>query len=209
MSLLIGNLLPDLDFIFIFALYIFNPELALSLHRSVTHNFFFPVIIFLFFAIIAQIKKKKQFYSLGLGIAIGIVTHIILDVLFWFDHVQVLWPLDLVGISSETDFWGWIGVSVTEKLALFLGPTAEFLLYSLLFGFLWYRIKQSGTPKRLAIFPLMMITSLAVYCALIILVFHLPAERIIELSYGLGASIWGVITIWLIVKYRKSIFSEG
>jgi biotin transporter BioY len=128
-----------------------------------------------------------------------------LDVLFWFDHVKILWPLDLFGISTTTDFWGWIGITASERLLLFIGPTAEFLLYAVLYGFLWSRVKGKKTDRIKKFFLLMIILSIVIYLFLVVGVFFLPAKLITELSYGLGAGIWGVITIFTVIKNRKRI----
>ena len=45
------------------------------------------------FYLLSWLLKNPMVGNLGLGLGIGIVMHILLDLLIWFDGVQVLWPL--------------------------------------------------------------------------------------------------------------------
>ena len=207
-ALIIGNILPDLDFIPMLLIYPFNSELALNLHRSFTHNFFLPLLILGVLTLVSFIKHNDRLRSWGLGLAIGISTHIIFDVLFWFDQVKVFWPLDIWGISSNINFWGWIRISVPVTVALLVSPTLEFLMYALFFYYFGRRIQKQTKNKHTKFFPGMVIISLVVYFCLVIGVFFLPAKLIVELSYGLGAIIWAPLTMYTVWKFRNSLFAK-
>ena len=45
--------------------------------------------------ILAEWKKRPVFKSIGKGLALGILSHIILDTFLWFRSIQFLWPLPL------------------------------------------------------------------------------------------------------------------
>ena len=95
-SLIFGSILPDIDILFsaigfMFGLSISDAESIF--HRTFTHNIFFSMIIYLIFLYIAEIASDKKFRTIGKGIGIGILLHIIIDIFLWFKGVQVFWPL--------------------------------------------------------------------------------------------------------------------
>ena len=79
--LLLGGILPDADFLF-------DWFLGTAIHRTVTHSIFFIIAIFL---IVYFILKRYNLQSKAYFIGIGIVTHIILDVVFT-PGIMLFWP---------------------------------------------------------------------------------------------------------------------
>ena len=64
-------------------------------HRSFSHSFFSVILIYLLFSIFAEWEKRPIFKSIGKGLSLGILSHIILDTFLWFQAIQFLWPLPL------------------------------------------------------------------------------------------------------------------
>ena len=96
-AVIFGAILPDLDIIVVAIGSLLYP-LSYSeklFHRSFSHSFFTLIAIFLLFAILAEWKKRPVFKSIGKGLAIGMLSHIILDTFLWFREIQFLWPLPL------------------------------------------------------------------------------------------------------------------
>jgi membrane-bound metal-dependent hydrolase YbcI (DUF457 family) len=64
-----------------------------GLHRTFTHSLFFVAAIILVFYGVARMSKRSEWGNLGLGLGIGVLMHILLDLLVWFNGVEILWPL--------------------------------------------------------------------------------------------------------------------
>ena len=107
-ALLLGGLLPDIDYLFVFAPW-FN-----VIHRAVTHNLLF---VFLTAAIGFFITPKDRRISIFIGLALGGVFHLFADsiidsnpsngigvAIFWPFHSGYYFsPLNLVNLYSSID----------------------------------------------------------------------------------------------------------
>jgi membrane-bound metal-dependent hydrolase YbcI (DUF457 family) len=127
LGIVLGSLFPDLD----------NYAVAIAtvakldthgLHRTFTHSLFAILAVIIVFFIIAQVRKQPRWANLGLGFGIGIGLHIALDLLIWFNGVELLWP-----IGGWVNLWE--GVKPPEWFAIFMDP-AEFLFFALFFAWL-------------------------------------------------------------------------
>ena len=87
-SLIFGLILPDIDIIFV--------VMGLITFKStfLMHSVFFTTIIYLVFLSLSEITSNKKFEIIGKGISIGILIHIIMDILFWFKAVYLFWPFE-------------------------------------------------------------------------------------------------------------------
>jgi len=91
-GIILGNLAPDLDNLAVAAATLTGGSTE-GLHRTFTHSFFTAGAVILIFYILSILFRQAKISNLGLGLGVGIVMHILLDILVWFDGVQVLWPL--------------------------------------------------------------------------------------------------------------------
>ena len=127
LGIILGSLFPDLDnyAVAVATLAKLDPH---GIHRSFTHSIFTILAVVIVFFVIAQVRKERRWANLGLGLGIGLGLHIALDLLIWFNGVELLWP-----------FGGWVnlweGVSPPEWFAKFMDP-AEFLFFALFFAWL-------------------------------------------------------------------------
>jgi membrane-bound metal-dependent hydrolase YbcI (DUF457 family) len=91
LGIVLGNLLPDFDnYVVAFATLAKMP--TVNIHRTFSHSLLTVVIVYLVFLGIGVISKQPPLTNLGLGLSIGMVMHILLDLLIWFNGVQILWP---------------------------------------------------------------------------------------------------------------------
>lgn len=122
LGIILGSIFPDLD----------NYTVAIAtlakldthgLHRTFTHSLFTILAAVVVFFLVAQARRQPRWTNLGTGIGIGIGLHIILDLLIWFNGVELLWP-----------FGGWVnlweGIQPPDWFAKLLDP-AEFLFLAL------------------------------------------------------------------------------
>lgn len=127
LGIVLGNLFPDLDnFAVAFATVAGLP--TEGLHRTFTHSLFTILLVVVVFQVVGRVTKKKKWGNLGWGLGIGMVMHILFDLLIWFNGVFVLWP-----IPYWLNFWE----NVTPpKWWMQLMLSAEFLAFAGFFLFL-------------------------------------------------------------------------
>ena len=126
-GILFGSMLPDIDILIVAVGSIFHGiTLAEELfHRTSTHSFFTLIFIYLLFAILSELKKKPSIKTIGKGISIGMLIHYLIDTIFWFNAIDLLWPLPVKSFNL------WSFFSPSEKIF-------NFLLIMEFFCFRWY-----------------------------------------------------------------------
>ena len=92
LGLVLGNLFPDLDNIAV-AVATLTKASTEGLHRTFTHSMFTIIILVIFFAILAGVTKNPRWTSFGYGMGAGALMHILLDLVIWFNGVEILWPI--------------------------------------------------------------------------------------------------------------------
>lgn len=200
-ALIIGNFVPDFDFIPMLLVYPFHPELARTIHRSASHTLFLPLLITLIALGLYLVKRKHTFKDWGIGLSIGMVTHIVLDILFWFDKVKVFWPVDIWSVSSEINIWkNW---TPPTSLVLLIRAAAEFLCYSVLFYILRRRAHRfqvdTGVTHKLRLIERI---ALWVFGLFAVLVFFIPQRNYEEFVYGLASFTFAPLTLYFLWKLR-------
>lgn len=123
----LGSVTPDLDNLAV-AVATLTGGTTEGLHRTATHSVFFVVLVVAVFYAIGAIKKDERWKNLGYGLGLGILLHVLLDLVLWFNGVFMFWPL-----GGEVGLWkdypaglGW--------LHDFNEQAAEFLFFGV---FLW------------------------------------------------------------------------
>ncbi len=92
LCIVLGNLFPDADNLAV-AIATVTGKSTEGLHRTFTHSLFFVAAIVLVGYLIGWGTKHQEWGNLGLGLGIGILMHILLDLVIWFNGVEILWPL--------------------------------------------------------------------------------------------------------------------
>ncbi len=92
LGIILGNLIPDTDNLAV-AIATVAKLPTEGLHRTFTHSLFTILAILVLFYIIAALTKKTHWNNLGIGLGIGVLMHILLDLLLWFNGVAILWPI--------------------------------------------------------------------------------------------------------------------
>jgi membrane-bound metal-dependent hydrolase YbcI (DUF457 family) len=96
-----------------------------GLHRTFTHSLITIVGVIVVFFWIGVLAKQPRWGNLGIGLGIGMLMHIVLDLLIWFNGVAILWP-----IPSWINLWsGYTPPDWFNKLML----STEFLFFALFF----------------------------------------------------------------------------
>ena len=131
-AVIFGAILPDLDTVIVAIGSLFYPiaHSEALFHRTFSHSFFTIIMIYLLFASLAEWKKQRIYKSIGKGLVLGMLSHIIIDTFFWFREIQFLWPLPLEPFNFWS-FWevpGWFHRSMLTMEFFFFYWYAWFLI---------------------------------------------------------------------------------
>jgi len=135
LGIILGSMFPDLD----------NYTVAIAtiarlnthgLHRTFTHSIFAILLVIAIFYTLGRVRREPRWTNFGIGFGAGIGLHILLDLVIWFNGVELLWP-----------FGGWInlweGIQPPSWFAKLLDP-AEFAFFAL---FLFWLFKTAQVNK--------------------------------------------------------------
>ena len=93
-AIIIGALLPDLDIMFVgLGMLVGIANAEHFFHRTITHSVFSLIILYVSFLVIGEVQKNPNYRTVGKGIAIGILSHLVADSFLWFRGIHILWPL--------------------------------------------------------------------------------------------------------------------
>jgi membrane-bound metal-dependent hydrolase YbcI (DUF457 family) len=138
LGIVLGNLFPDADNLAVAVATVMGKSTE-GLHRTFTHSLFFVAAIAIVFYGVAWISKRSEWGNLGLGLGIGVLMHILLDLLVWFNGVEILWPL-----PSWINLW--TNVSPPEWWNKLMMPV-ENLFFALFFILLASTAKKRNTDS--------------------------------------------------------------
>jgi len=139
LGIVLGNLLPDADNLAVAIATLAGGSIE-GLHRTFTHSLFFVAAIIIVFYGVAWLSKRSEWGNLGLGLGIGVLMHILLDLLIWFNGVEILWP-----IPSWINLWA--NTSVPEWWTKLMMPV-ENLFFALFFLLLASTAKKQNTDAE-------------------------------------------------------------
>lgn len=125
LGVVLGSFIPDMDNLGV-AVATLTGASTEGIHRTATHSVFFIAAMMAVFYFIGVWKKDARWKNLGLGLGLGILLHSLLDLLIWFNGVELFWPL-----GGEINFWANI---TPPEWWMKLMDTAEFLFFGL---YLW------------------------------------------------------------------------
>ena len=140
LGVMLGNMFPDLDnFMVAYATLAKLPDPE-HYHRTFTHSIFTMIAMVIVFYIVGAMTKNDRWRNFGIGFGAGILMHVSLDLVLWFNGVELLWPL-----GGELNFWSWFVMPAWLKILL---DTGEFLAFGLYFLLLSSLAVRYGTDKE-------------------------------------------------------------
>jgi membrane-bound metal-dependent hydrolase YbcI (DUF457 family) len=99
LGVVLGNMVPDLDNLAVAYATLSGGD-SHGLHRTFTHSLFTILTVLVGFYLVAALTRNWKWNNLGIGLGIGILMHILLDLVLWFNGVELFWP-----IRYELNFW--------------------------------------------------------------------------------------------------------
>lgn len=127
LGIILGSIFPDLDNYAVAAATVAKLNTQ-GLHRTFSHSLFTILAVMAVFFVVARVRRQPRWTNLGVGFGLGIGMHIALDLLIWFNGVEVLWP-----VGGWVNLWE--GVKPPAWFATLLDPL-ELLFFALYFGWL-------------------------------------------------------------------------
>ena len=92
LGIVLGSLLPDIDNLAV-AVATVTKSSTEGLHRTFTHSLLTAAVVVGVFYLVSVFTKRPRWINLGVGLGAGLLMHIFLDLIIWFDGVAILWPI--------------------------------------------------------------------------------------------------------------------
>ncbi len=197
LGVVLGNMFPDLDNVAVAYATVTGADTH-GLHRTFTHSIFTILAALIVFYLIARLTGNERWNNFGIGFGTGILMHVLLDLLLWFNGVELFWP-----IRYELDFWSWF--TVPDWLGILLEP-GEFLmlgLYFLLLGSLARR--QQTDREHQAGLQIWMYVELALFFLFTLLFFVIGAKGLPYTIFGALYLLSLILAFVLTIRMRRTV----
>ncbi len=136
LGMLLGGLIPDMDNLGVAVATLARAPTE-GIHRTLTHSVFFMLALLLVFYAISRWRNDRSWANLGIGLAMGVLLHSLLDLLIWFNGVAFFWPFPIwVNL--------WAGTTPAAWFMKLMDP-AEFLFFALYLWTLGTMARKAGT----------------------------------------------------------------
>jgi membrane-bound metal-dependent hydrolase YbcI (DUF457 family) len=197
LGVVLGNMFPDLDNLAVAYATLTNADTH-GLHRTFTHSIFAIIAVIVLFALIAALTRNRKWNNFGIGFGIGILMHILLDLILWFNGVELLWP-----IRYELNFWSWFVMPAWLNIILETGEFLAFGFYFLLLGSLAQR--QNTDRERDGLVKTWAYIEFALFILFTILFFSIGTDGLQYTLFGALYLISMIIAIVLTIQMRKTV----
>src|SRR5262245_12189066 len=87
LGVVLGNICPDLDNLLVAYDTLAKLPYPELYHRTFTHSIFTVITVIILFYLISVMTKNEKWGNFGLGFGAGILMHILLDLVLWFNGV--------------------------------------------------------------------------------------------------------------------------
>ena len=198
LGVVLGNMFPDLDNIVVaYATLAKLPEPE-HFHRTFTHSVFTIIAMVILFYIIAAFTKNEKWKNFGIGFGAGIVMHVLVDLVLWFNGVELLWP-----IGGELNFWGWFVMPAWLKILLDTGEVLAFGLYFLLLGTL--ALRHGTDAERQASSKTWAYIELALFVLFTVLFFTVGTKGLLYQVFG-GLYLFSlIVSIVITIRMKETV----
>ncbi|MBV6393610.1 MAG: hypothetical protein KPEEDBHJ_02852 [Anaerolineales bacterium] len=197
LGLVLGNIFPDLDNIAVAVATITKADTH-GLHRTFTHSIFAIAAMVILFYIIGAVARNQKWNNFGVGLGAGIFMHIVVDLILWFNGVELLWP-----IKYELNFWSWFTVPAWLQTLL---DTAEFLFFGLYFALLLSLARRYGTDLgRLSGLKIWFYVQMGMFVLFTLLFYLAPTIPLLRTIYGALYLVSLIAAIVITIQMRQTV----
>ena len=200
LGVVLGNMFPDLDNLVVAYATLAKLPDPESYHRTFTHSLFMIAVMLVLFYGIAAVTRNEKWKNFGNGFGIGILMHILLDLVLWFNGVELLWP-----IKFELNFWSWFTVPDWLKILLDTGEFLAFGLYFLLLGSL--ARKQNTDLERQGANKMWAYVQFALFILFTLMFFVMGTKGLQYTIFGALYLLSMIIAMVVTIRMRRTIES--
>lgn len=195
----LGNMFPDLDNLVVAYATLAKLPDPESYHRSFTHSLFAILVMIILFYMIAAITRNEKWKNFGMGFGIGILMHILLDLVAWFNGVPLLWPFS----AYELNFWSWFVTPAWLKILL---DTGEFLAFGLFFALLGSLARKHNTDTtQIPTLRIWAYVQFVLFALFTFLFFFMPALPLLFTIFGALYLVSLITAMILTVRMWKTV----
>ncbi len=199
LGVVLGNMFPDLDNLAVAYATLTGVD-SHGLHRTFTHSIFTILAVIILFTLIAALTNNQKWNNFGIGSGIGILMHILFDLIVWFNGVELLWP-----IRYELNFWSWFVMPEWLTILLDTGEFLAFGLYFLLLGSLARGQNMDMQHQRST--KIWMYIEFALFILFTVLFFSIGAQGLPRTIYGVLYLLSLVVGIVITIQMRRTVES--
>ena len=200
LGVVLGNMFPDLDNLVVAYATLAKLPDPESYHRTFTHSLFTIAVMLVLFYGIAAVTRNEKWKNFGNGFGIGILMHILVDLVLWFNGVELLWP-----IKYELNFWSWFTVPDWLKILLDTGEFLAFGLYFLLLGSL--ARKQNTDLERQGANKMWAYVQFALFILFTLMFFVMGTKGLQYTIFGALYLLSMIIAMVVTIRMRRTIES--
>jgi hypothetical protein len=152
------------------------------------------------FYLVAALTKNQKWNNFGLGFGTGSLMHILLDLVFWFNGVELFWP-----IRYELNFWSWFTAPAWLRILLETGEFLAFGFYFLLLGSL--ALRQNTDMRRQRSLKTWAQIQFALFILFTLLFFILGAEGLAYTVFGALYLLSVLLAMLITIRMRTTVES--
>ncbi len=201
-GLVLGAMLPDVDFFVLGPMYLVNSKIAVTLHRSWTHSLLTTAVFAGLLWLLAGRRDYRKGLALGLGG--GILTHLVADLVLWFGGIQWLWPLGYAGIPMTLNLWTWFQPPLVVSNIL---GALDYLAFGLFYLYLDAAARRHGTDAeflpRLRLLTILQWVFTAIYLTLSFIL----GKWFDVAHYAAFILVFFPMCLYVTVKMRRTIWA--
>jgi len=198
LGVILGNMFPDLDNLVVaYATLAKLPEPE-HFHRTFTHSVFTIIAMVLLFYLVAVFTRNEKWKNFGIGFGSGILMHVLLDLVLWFNGVEVLWPF-----GTELNFWSWFTTPAWLKILLDTGEFLAFGLYFMMLGSLALRYGTDTTRHTSS--KTWMYIEFALFILFTVLFFTMGAKGLVYQVYGGLYLLSLIVGIVITIRMKRTV----
>lgn len=198
LGVVLGNMFPDLDNLVVAYATLARLPDPEHYHRTFTHSVFTIIAMVFLFYLVAAFTRNEKWKNFGIGFGTGILMHILVDLVLWFNGVELLWP-----ISLELNFWSWFTTPAWLKILLDTGEFLMFGLYFLLVGSL--ALRSSSDPDSRRSLRMWAVLQIALFILFTLIFFTLGSRGLQYQVYG-GLYLLSLIAAFVItIRMKRTI----
>jgi len=198
LGVVLGNMFPDLDNIVVaYATLAKLPEPE-HFHRTFTHSIPTIIAMVLLFYVIAALTKNEKWKNFGIGFGAGIVTHVLVDLVLWFNGVELLWPF-----GGELNFWSWFVMPAWLKILLDTGEFLAFGFYFLMLGSL--ALRYGTDPNRQASSKIWAYIEFGLFALFTVLFFTIGTKGLFYQVFGGLYLLSLIVSIVITIRMKNTV----